>query len=157
VVYWGHHKQYYLEHGVPRTYYDIETVEEYLRSSIQVNEEAQALAQYYQDKDWSAYNLALSNQRGDSPYYSYLADKDLRPIGPWDTTPWGFLFNSLRKLVPKVLGFIVLIISVNRLHKDRKDGSIKTSLQKPKKRTHYLMRKTALGFVSSCLIILIPL
>lgn len=92
-----------------------------------------------------------------SPYYSYLAEKNLPPIGPWDTTPWGFLFNSLRKLLPKVLSLIVLLISVNRLHQDRKFGTIKTNLSQPKMRLTYLAKKTALSFVASCLIVFIPL
>lgn len=155
VEYWERRQRYYYTHGEPLDNYDIYTVESSLESSIGTYEEALNRRNAYKDKNWREYNLAMS-EKTFSPYYSYLAEKNLPPIGPWDTTPWGFLFNSLRKLMLKVLGIIVLLISVNRLHQDRKYGSIKTNLHQPKRRIHYLARKTALSFVASCLVVLIP-
>ncbi|MGI6362301.1 MAG: ABC transporter permease subunit [Bacillota bacterium] len=156
VEYWERRQRYYYTHGEPLDNYDIYTVESSLESSIGTYEEALNRRNAYKDKNWREYNLAMS-EKTFSPYYSYLAEKNLPPIGPWDTTPWGFLFNSLRKLLPKVLGLIVLLISVNRLHQDRKFGTIKTNLSQPKMRLTYLARKTALSFVASCLIVFIPL
>ncbi len=156
VEYWERRQRYYYTHGEPLDNYDIYTVESSLESSIGTYEEALNRRNAYKDKNWREYNLAMS-EKTFSPYYSYLAEKNLPPIGPWDTTPWGFLFNSLRKLLPKVLSLIVLLISVNRLHQDRKFGTIKTNLSQPKMRLTYLAKKTALSFVASCLIVFIPL
>lgn len=140
VEYWERRQRYYYTHGEPLDNYDIYTVESSLESSIGTYEEALNRRNAYKDKNWREYNLAMS-EKTFSPYYSYLAEKNLPPIGPWDTTPWGFLFNSLRKLLPKVLSLIVLLISVNRLHQDRKFGTIKTNLSQPKMRLTYLAKK----------------
>jgi len=156
VDYWRHHQEYYYKHGVPRTWYEIEEVEYQLEDYTRQRDKALVLQQAYRDKDWRAYNLAMNDITGGSPFYTYLAEKNLPPIGPRDTTPWGFLRNSWRQLLPKVLGIIALLFSVNRIHQDRRYGTIKTRLQQPKKRIFYLTRKTALSFTASCLIVFIP-
>ncbi|MGI6362299.1 MAG: hypothetical protein ACOX21_00665 [Bacillota bacterium] len=90
-------------------------------------------------------------------FYLYMAEKNRPPTGSWDTSPWAFTFNFLRRGLPKILGIIVLLISVNLIHRDRGSGSIKTTLQMPKNRRGYLLRKIGLSFTASTLIILLPL
>lgn len=90
-------------------------------------------------------------------FYLYMAEKNRPPTGSWDTSPWAFTFNFLRRGLPKILGIIVLLISVNLVHRDRVSGSIKTTLQMPKTRRKYLLKKIGLSFTASSLIILLPL
>lgn len=86
-----------------------------------------------------------------------LLEAGLPPAQPYDTSPWAFLFNFLRRGLPKILGIIVLLITVTLLHQDKKYGSIKASLQRPKSRTRFLLRKTGLGFSASLIAIVLPL
>lgn len=93
----------------------------------------------------------------ETAYYLELVDKNLPPKGPQDITPWGFLFNFLRRGLPNILGLIVLLMTVNILHRDKKFGSIKSTLQVPKGRIFYLTRKVLVGFVSSIFVVIIPM
>ncbi|NLY31542.1 MAG: ABC transporter permease subunit [Firmicutes bacterium] len=52
---------------------------------------------------------------------------------------------------------IVLLISVNLIHRDRVSGSIKTTLQMPRTRRKYLLKKIGVSFTAGTLIILLPL
>jgi len=90
-------------------------------------------------------------------YYLNLLKDNQQPKGQYDTSPWGFLFNFLRRGLPNVLGLIVALMTVNLLHRDKKYGAIKSALQVPKNRSRYLLRKIALGFTASFLVVLIPL
>ena len=89
-------------------------------------------------------------------YHLQLLEKDLPPAGPYDKSPWAFLFNFLRQGLPKVLAILVLLMTVNLLHREKNFGAIKTSLLRPKSRCRYLFRKVSLGFVSSIILITIP-
>lgn len=89
-------------------------------------------------------------------YYLRLVEEDLPPTASYDTSPWGFTFNFMRRGLPNVLGVIVLLMTVTLLHRDHKYGSIKSTLQLPKSRNFYLLRKVSLGFVSSFFVVLIP-
>ena len=89
-------------------------------------------------------------------YYLHLLQEDLPPAAPHDTSPWGFTFNFLRRGMPRILGAIVLLLTVNLLHRDKKFGLIKSALQVPKSRSYYLFRKVSLGFISSLFVVLIP-
>lgn len=131
----------------------------------------------YYGENWDAYNSVLSVPDGhqlawfydnnrfrmfldriiySTSYYLYLAEKNMPPTSPSDTAPWAFLFNFLRRGLPHVLGIIVLLISVNLMHRDRAFGSIKTTLQMPKNRARYLFKKISLGFTASTFIVAIP-
>lgn len=89
-------------------------------------------------------------------YHLHLAKEDLPPKGPYDTSPWGFLFNFLRRGLPHILGVIVLLMTVNLLHRDKKSGVIKATLQVPRNRSRYLLKKVTLGFLSSCFVVMVP-
>jgi len=88
--------------------------------------------------------------------YLDLAKTGLPPTGPHDTSPWAFLFNFLRSGLPSILGAIVLLMTVNILHRDMNSGAIKTTLSAPKSRTRYLLRKLSLGFSASLGVTLLP-
>lgn len=90
-------------------------------------------------------------------YLLHLLKEDLPPMNHQDTSPWGFLFNFMRYGLPAILGLIVLLMTVNLLHRDKKSGSIKSTLQLPKSRVYYLLRKVGLGFVTSISVVAIPL
>jgi ABC-type transport system involved in multi-copper enzyme maturation permease subunit len=85
-----------------------------------------------------------------------LYEADLPPLSPHGTSPWQFVFNYMRQGLPKILGLVVLLMTVNILHREKKSGAIKVSLQNPKARVHYIVRKVFLGFVSSLLVVAIP-
>lgn len=85
-----------------------------------------------------------------------LYKEGLPPVNGYSTTPWAFIFNYLRQGLPYVLSLIVLLMTVNIIHRERKFGSIKFSLQHPKARSVFLLRKIGLGFVSSLLVVTIP-
>lgn len=90
-------------------------------------------------------------------YHLYLAEKNMPPTGSWDTSPWAFIFNFLRTGLPHVLGIIVLLISGNLIHRDRGFGSIRATLQMPKNRLRYLLKKIGLSFTASSIIVVLPL
>jgi ABC-type transport system involved in multi-copper enzyme maturation permease subunit len=90
-------------------------------------------------------------------YHLRLITVDLPPQNPNDTSPWGFTFNFLRRGLPDFLGLIVLLMTVSLLHRDRKTGTVKSTLLTPKNRSYYLFKKTTLGFLASILVIIIPL
>jgi len=88
--------------------------------------------------------------------YLQLLQEDLPPQTQHSTSPWGFLFNFLRQGLPRVLGIIVLLMTVNLVHQDKKYGAIKVNLLNPKGRGHYLLRKTSVGFVASLFTVALP-
>ena len=90
----------------------------------------------------------------EATYYLHLVKEDLPPAGPTDTSPWAFTFNFMHRGLPSILGLIVLLMTVNLLHRDRKSGAVKFALVVPRRRSYYLLRKTALGFISSIVIVL---
>lgn len=85
-----------------------------------------------------------------------LLQNDLPPARPHGTEPWTFIFNFLRSGLPLLLGLVVLLMTVNLIHQDKKFGSIKTSLQHPRSRSFYLLRKVTVGFVTSLFAVIIP-
>lgn len=89
-------------------------------------------------------------------HYLALAAKNMPPPSPADTSPWSYTFNFLRRGLPNILGIIILLMTVNLLHRDRSFGSIKPALQIPNKRSRYLLKKLSLGLVASSLIVAIP-
>ncbi|MDD4079624.1 MAG: ABC transporter permease subunit [Eubacteriales bacterium] len=106
--------------------------------------------------DSNRFNMSLDKVIYTTSYYLYLSEKNMPPTSPSDTTSWAYVFNFLRRGLPHVLGIIVLLMSVNLMHRDRIFGSIKTTLQMPKKRGRYLLRKISLGFATSSFIVVIP-
>lgn len=90
-------------------------------------------------------------------YHLYLLREGLPPKGAQDTSAWGFTFNFFRRGLPIVLGVVVLLLTINLVHRDKKTGTIKTVLQMPRGRVFYLLRKVALGFCAGTLALLIPL
>jgi len=86
-----------------------------------------------------------------------LYQQGLQPLGPYyPSSPWSFVFNFARNVMPSVLGAIALIFTVNLLYQERKTGAQKTALQFLG-RTRYLSRKVAKGFLAVALIMLLPL
>ena len=108
---------------------------------------------YYDSK---RFHMSLDKVIYSSSYYLYLSEKNMPPTSPSDTTSWAYVFNFLRRGLPHELGIIVLLMSVNLMHRDRIFGSIKTTLQMPQKRGRYLLRKISLGFAISSFIVVIP-
>src|SRR5690554_953286 len=90
-------------------------------------------------------------------YYLALMDTGLPPYSPNSTEPWAFLFNFLRTGLPTLLGIIVLLLTVNLLHRDRDSGVIKTQLATPRSRWRYLLRKLALGAGASIVALVLAL
>ncbi len=89
-------------------------------------------------------------------YSLAMAKTDLLPTGAHDTSPWAFTFNFLRRGLPNILGIVVLLLSVNMLHRDKSSGVIKVSLSAPLSRTRYLLRKLSLSFFASSSVIVLP-
>jgi len=87
-------------------------------------------------------------------YYLHLLAEDLPPARLYDTSPWGFTFNFMRRGLPNILGIIVLLMTATIIHRDRKSGAIKSALQRPKGRARYLLRKLSQGFIASAAILL---
>lgn len=88
-------------------------------------------------------------------YHLQLLTKDL-PLVRASTSPWAFLFNFLRKGLPTILPILVLLMTANMLHREKKFGAIKTNLLRPKSRCRYLLRKASLGIVANLLLVTIP-
>jgi len=89
-------------------------------------------------------------------HYLELASTNLPPAGSHSTSPWAFLLNFLRGGLPQILGAIVLLMSVNILHRDKNSGAIKPYIASPNSRTCFLLRKLSLGFGASLIVLLLP-
>ena len=90
-------------------------------------------------------------------YHWHLHQLGLQPLGPhYPQSPWAFVFNFGRNVLPSVLGAIALIFTVNLLHQERRTGAQKTALQ-IQGRLRYLSRKVAQGFLAVTLVVLLPL
>jgi ABC-type transport system involved in multi-copper enzyme maturation permease subunit len=85
-----------------------------------------------------------------------LAETSLPPTGAHDTSPWAYLFNFLRSGFPRILGAIVLLMTVNILHRDKNFGTVKTTLSAPPSRGRYLFRKLTLGFAAGISVTVLP-
>lgn len=107
-----------------------------------------------QERAWT--NRSPEQAIFSTTFYIYLLEHDLPPPKPHSTTAWGFTFNFLRRGLPNILGAMVLLMTVTLIHRDKNFGSIKSSLQLPRSRDRYLLRKVSLGFVSSFFVILVP-
>ena len=85
-----------------------------------------------------------------------LAETSLPPTGAHDTSPWAYLLNFLRSGFPRILGAIVLLMTVNILHRDKNFGTVKTTLSAPPSRGRYLFRKLTLGFAAGISVTVLP-
>jgi len=136
------------------------TAEEYFDEAWSFYKTLVDTPEFYRPPIWAGerIKIALPPPRAllSAAYHLHLLKVDLPPMGPHDISPWGFLFNFMRRGLPNILGLLVLLMTVNLLHRDKKSGSIKTALQLPKSRSYYLLRKLALGYLSSLFVILIP-
>lgn len=89
-------------------------------------------------------------------YYFQLHENGLTPAGLGGQSPWEFLFNFLRQGLPNALAILTMFMAVSLLAQEKKHGAIKTGLQSPRSRLRYLLRKAALGSVSSISLVAIP-
>lgn len=90
-------------------------------------------------------------------YHWHLHHQSLQPLGDYyPQSPWAFVFNFVRNVLPSVLGAIALTFTVNLLHQERKTAAQKTALQF-QGRPRYLSRKVAQGFLAVTLVVLLPL
>ena len=123
-----------------------------LFSSLLENPEFDMLPHYWYERITQGSDSAILA----TAYYLHLLREDLPPVAAHDTSPWGFTFNFLRRGLPNILAVIVLLMTVNLLHRDKNFGLIKSSLQLPKSRTYFLLRKVAVGFLTSLFVVFIP-
>lgn len=102
---------------------------------------------------WEEYNLFLLNAK----YYNYLYQHDLEPIpNRYEIGSMTFLYLYFNKIIPMLLGIIVLILTFDSINEDWLSGSIKLALTQPFSRGKYILSKIIVGVLHSTFVVLVP-
>ena len=90
-------------------------------------------------------------------YYNYLYQYDLEPISHRNKMgSMTFLYQYFNKIIPVLLGAIVLILTFDSINEDWLNGSMKLTLTQPFSRWKYILSKIIVGVLHSIFVIIIP-
>lgn len=99
----------------------------------------------------------VSNLFKHSSYYHILYKNQLNPIGRYHVDSMTFIYHYINKVIPGLLGLLVLILVFDSISGDWSNGSLKLILTQPFSRRKYLLSKMTIGVLHTLFIIIIPI